>query len=430
MTLSAGSVSIFWGNDAEGWRFSAESTDNSSIDMINSIDVNPMRICLYTNTAFPDMGGQEMVVDELARQYQLAGHSVVVFCPDVPQATGYDRTLPYPVVRHQRFFSTRWLVSWYAYALKKLHQHHQFDVIHCHNVYPSAYLALKVRQQGGPPVAVTSHGGDVREDNPRFTKRGLRERHRQVVTQADALISIGPFTTEGFLRLGASSDRIHQITNGVHVREFAERVNRPQSLPTALQADAFYLFLGRLAHRKGVDVLLRALSHLQQQSPGSSPVQLAIGGDGIERPALEQLARKLGIADHVTFLGKVQGDIKRWLLQNARSIVMPTREWEALPMVLLEAHAAGCPIIASDAPGLLGLIADNTTGWVTPREDHQVLARQIHLVNSMSREARQSIGRAGQHKAWQFDWPAIARQHLDLFARLSSSKQASSCHAA
>jgi glycogen(starch) synthase len=377
-----------------------------------------MRICLYTNTAFPDMGGQETVVDELARQYQSAGHSVIVFCPDGPQATAYDRTLPYPVVRHQRFVSTRWLMSWYAFALKKLHQRHQFDVIHCHNVYPSAYLALLVRQQGGPPVAVTSHGGDVRQDNPRFTKPGLRERHQWVVKQADALISIGPFTTEGFERLGATPDRIHHITNGVHVRGYAEQVTRPSNIPASLQTDGYYLFLGRLAHRKGVDVLLKAVAWLREQAPASTPVQVAIGGDGTERAPLEQLAQSLGIANQVSFLGKVQGDTKRWVLQNARSIVMPTREWEALPMVLLEAHAAGCPVIASDAPGLLGLVDEEVTGWVTPREDHRALAACLQKVNALSAEARQQIGQAGQQKAWQFDWPTIAKQHLELFASL------------
>jgi glycosyltransferase involved in cell wall biosynthesis len=374
-----------------------------------------MRICLYTNTAFPDLGGQEMVVDELARQYQSAGHTALVLCPDRPHAHAFDRQLPYPVVRHPRFVSTRWLLSWYAWGLRRLQQRHQFDVIHCHNVYPSAYLALKVQEFGRPVVAVTSHGGDVRDDNPRFTKPGLRQRHEWVARQADALISIGPFTTEGFLRLGADPARLHHITNGVHVRGLAERVTRPATLPHNLQADGYYLALGRLAHRKGVDIILKAMAN--------SAIQLAIGGDGPERAALETLANELGIAHRVTFLGKVQGDSKRWLLQNARTIIMATREWEALPMVLLEAHAAACPVMASDAAGLRGLVEEGTTGWVTPREDHQALARAIARVEQLSLAERQAIGENGQRKAWQFDWPLIAQQHLQLFRTLLASQQ-------
>src|SRR5947208_1935301 len=127
-----------------------------------------MRICLYTNTAFPSVGGQEMVVDELARQFQQMGHSVVLLCPEPPhELQSKDQDFPYHIVRHPRFVSTRWLVSWYELALKRLFREFKYDIIHCHNVYPNGYLAVRHKHRGGPPVVITSHGGDVRTDNPR-----------------------------------------------------------------------------------------------------------------------------------------------------------------------------------------------------------------------------------------------------------------------
>ncbi|HMP16484.1 MAG TPA: glycosyltransferase family 4 protein [Gemmatales bacterium] len=375
-----------------------------------------MNICLFTNTAFPDMGGQEMVVDELARQYLQAGHQVWVYCPAHAEAAKWDSTSPYPVIRHPRHVSTRWLLSWYAWAFQRLIHRYSLDIVHCHNVYPSAYVALLARKQGKPIVAVTSHGGDVRQENPRFDKPGLRRRHAWVIEQADALISISPFTTEGYWRLGAFPERIHQIPNGVHVSDLSTPVNRPDTLPSTLQTGRFHLFLGRLAHRKGVDVLLHAISLLQNQ--GQAPWSLAIGGDGPERDALQQLAQKLGLQANTHFLGKVQGDTKRWLLQNAACIIMPTREWEALPMVLLEAHAAGCPVIASDAPGLLGLVEEGVTGWVVPRDNHITLAERIQFVQHLSHQQRQHVGLQGKQKSHQFNWPYIAQQHVSLFERL------------
>lgn len=102
-----------------------------------------MRICLYTETALPKIGGQEMVVDALARQFQTLGHHVVLFTqpPRRPLQTN-DETLPYPVVRHPRFLSTRRLVGWYRLWLERLHRRERFDVLHCHSTHPCGYLAV------------------------------------------------------------------------------------------------------------------------------------------------------------------------------------------------------------------------------------------------------------------------------------------------
>jgi teichuronic acid biosynthesis glycosyltransferase TuaC len=359
------------------------------------------------------MGGQEVVVDELARQFQTQGHDVVVCCPDHRDARSFDRTASYQVIRHPRFVSTRWLLSWYAHSFRKLHVRHRFDVVHCHSVYPSGYLALFNREKHPPVVAITSHGGDVRVDNPRFAKPGLMERHRKAVAQADALIAIGPFTEEGFLRLGATQDRIHRIGNGVHLHHA-----QPQASTTvhpALQHKRFHLFLGRLAHRKGVDVFLRAIAEAKRQG---NTLTVAVGGDGEERAKLEHLAHELGIAGQVHFLGRVEGEKKQWLLQNARSIVMPTREWEALPMVLLEAYASGCPVISSDAPGLLGLVQQDTTGWVTPRENHLALAERLRYVDRLPDDRLIAMGLQAKEQARQYDWSHIGQQHLNLFESL------------
>src|SRR5688500_13126854 len=101
-----------------------------------------MRICLYTDTALPKIGGPDMVVDALARQYQAFGHDVSVLAPHPRRPLrARDEALPYPVERHPRFFSTRFLVPWYRWCLLGHHRRRPFDVLHCHGLYPSAYLA-------------------------------------------------------------------------------------------------------------------------------------------------------------------------------------------------------------------------------------------------------------------------------------------------
>lgn len=383
-----------------------------------------MRICLYTNTAFPSIGGQEAVVDELARQYQHAGHDVCLFCPDPPGSlTTSDAQFPYQIVRHPRHVSTRWFVNWYEMALNRLHRDFKYDLIHCHNVYPNGYLAVRHKLRGGPPVVITSHGGDVRADNPRFKKPGLHQRHRLAVQGADALVSIGAFTDQGFLRLGANPDKMHSISNGVHVKEYAKTVSRPNGIPPHIKQQDYYLFLGRLVHLKGVDVLLHAAAlQLQHADKDAKLPHVVIGGDGQERTALEQLMHKLGLAQRVTFLGSVKGDTKRWLLQNAQALVITSREREAFPMVLLEGFASGCPVIASDAPGLDGLVADGHTGWVVPRNNPQALMTRLSTLEQLSSQNK-DIVKECRLIAKDHDWPTIAARHLELFNHLTHQKQ-------
>ncbi|MBL8823984.1 MAG: glycosyltransferase family 4 protein [Planctomycetia bacterium] len=382
-----------------------------------------MRICLFTNTAFPCMGGQEMVVDELARQFMQAGHEPVMLCPVPP--TGYrasDSQYPYPVVRHPKYVSTKWLVEWYRLSLYWTVRKYRSDVVHCHNVYPNGYLAVLERLRGGPPVVITSHGGDVREDNPRYRNRGLRERHQFAVQHADALVSIGPFTDQGFRSLGARPEQLHSIPNGVHAGPYSQPVDRPAELPVQLQSQQYLLFLGRLMPRKGVDVLLRALALWRDRFSGSTIPMLAVGGDGLERPALEKLTAELKLQQNVIFLGTVKDARKLWLLQNARLLMMPTREWEAFPMVLLEGFAAGCPVVASDAPGLKELITPGKTGWVVPRENPEALAEKLHQLWQQPALTR-GISSTVQAFAQQCDWPVIACRHLELFESVVKSSQ-------
>src|ERR1043166_373858 len=114
-----------------------------------------MRICLYTNTALPCMGGQELVVDALARQFLSRGHEAIVLCPEPPSKWRNKKNeLPYRVERHRRFVSTRWFVEWYGAKLRRLTRASKIDVVHCHNVYPNGYLAVRERLNGGPPVVM------------------------------------------------------------------------------------------------------------------------------------------------------------------------------------------------------------------------------------------------------------------------------------
>jgi glycosyltransferase involved in cell wall biosynthesis len=371
-----------------------------------------MRICFYTETALPKVGGQELVVDALAREFLALGHQPTVLAPRQKGTRPADHEFPYPVIRHPRFISTRRLVNWYRHFLIRANDRQRFDVIHCHSVYPCGYLAGLARDRLATPIVVTSHGGDVREGNRRLMKRGLPQRHTLGVQMADATIAISRFTRDGFLRLYPQATNIIDIPNGVHLAPFAVQASRPSDLDPAIQSEEYLFFLGRLARRKGVDVLLDALAQMRERK-----IKLVIGGDGAERPALEEQSQKLGLTDRVLFVGAVAGAKKTWLLQNARSLVMPSREWEAFPLVLLEAYAAGRPVVATAIPGLIDLIQPDRTGLMVPPESAAELATALDRIVADRALARR-YGAEAARLAPQYSWRTIAERHIALYREL------------
>lgn len=377
-----------------------------------------MRICLYTGTALPKLGGQEMVVDALARHLLELGHEPVVLAPRPRRPVVVeDHALPYPVERHPRFYSSRYFVGWYRHWLLKTHRRYGLDVLHCHSVYPCGYLAALCRARIGVPTVITSHGGDVRWGNARLAKPMVYARHVQALAAAEALVAISRFTAEGYARLcPVAADRIVRIPNGVDLAPYASLARRPEHLPAVIKPGRFVLFLGRLHRRKGVDVLLDAWQQLPATLPHGT-AQLVVAGDGEEQSSLAEQARQCGIANQVCFVGRVAGDAKTWLLQNALVLVMPSREWEAFPLVLLEAQAAGTPVVGTRIPGLEDLVVPGHTGWLVDAERPAALAAT--LAEALDRPDRtRALGDRARAAAQNYAWHAITRRHVQLYEHL------------
>jgi len=374
-----------------------------------------MRICLYTSTAFPNLGGQEVVVDALARHLVALGHEPTVLAP---QPRMFRRTnepaTSYPVARHLRFWSMRRGVEIFQRALVQLHRRQQFDVIHCHGIYPTAYLAALSKATLGVPIVATSHGEDVEATNLHLGEPLLLERYRLALAQADAFIAISEHTRQGFCRLGVDRSRISEIPNGVDLGTFAKRVERPATLP---DTGEYVLFLGRLETRKGVHVLLEAWAQLRAHRH----VTLFIAGDGSQRSNLERQANAARL-ERVRFLGTCTGDTKKYLLQNAIASVVPSVGWESFGLTVIEAQAAGRAVICSDLLGMRDLVQPGQTGWRVPPGDVASLRNALdEALQNRSETTR--IGQAAAQAVQKYDWRQIARRHAELYQQLQPGGQ-------
>ncbi|HZZ44653.1 MAG TPA: glycosyltransferase family 4 protein [Tepidisphaeraceae bacterium] len=386
-----------------------------------------MHICLYTETALPKLGGQQIAIDHLARHLTSLGHSITLLTqPPRSPLIANDADLPYTVIRHPRYLSTTHLLSWYKRHLLRLHQQKPIDILHCHSLYPTGYLASLAKPQlhrppfsgaaVGPrvPLILTSHGGDVRPVGGLLARKPrLLPRYVRAVQSADALVAISRFTRDGYLRFDpACSPRIHDIPNGVDLAQFAQPAPRPADLDPAIQPHNYLLFIGRLTRQKGVDILLQATPLLKSHEN----LRILIVGVGPDEENLRFLAGS-GEVFKTYFLGAQTGLRKTWLLQNALCTILPSRDFEAFGLVALESYASARPIIASNLPGLADLVHPHQTGLLVPPESPPALAAAIQLFLDNPTSAT-TMGQAGLAFAQSYDWRQIALQHVKLYESL------------
>ncbi len=180
---------------------------------------------------------------------------------------------------------------------------------------------------------------------------------------------------------------IPNVTGGLTVEPAAGREGEP----------GYLLFVGRLRIRKGVEVLLEALRDLRTRRPAAV---LRIAGDGEHRERLERRAAELGLRDEpeeaVSFLGTCDAGRVRRLLADAAALVVPSI-YEGMPLVVLEAMAAGVPVVASAVSGIPEVVVDGETGWLVPPEDPRALEQALEEVLARPQEARRR-GEAGRRR--------------------------------
>lgn len=209
-------------------------------------------------------------------------------------------------------------------------------------------------------------------------------------------------------------ERLRLVRGGIDVERItnAPAMDRP-SLGLALD-DRLILWAGRLDPVKGLDVLLRAIHQLDP----IHRAQLFLVGDGPERDGLERLMNQLEIQDRVRFLGS-RSDVPSLLLA-ADLFVFPSRT-EGLPNALLEAMAAGLPIVTADVAGCRDLIEHHRTGWLVPFGNPAALAGAMAEL-LRNREFARQLGLAAQHEVrtkWNLvatwnDYEAIYREILGM----------------
>lgn len=168
--------------------------------------------------------------------------------------------------------------------------------------------------------------------------------------------------------------------------------------------------MGRLVRQKGFDILIEAFAPLAAQFPEWS---VAIWGEGPERAALEDQYRCLGLSGRVSLMGQTSAPEQAFA--QADIFALPSR-WEGFPNVLLEAMAAGLPVVAADCPMGPGEIIRNGTDGLTVTPDNPEALRNALMKLMNDPALRANMGKTARHVTESYSVPRIMRQWDELIA--------------
>lgn len=261
------------------------------------------------------------------------------------------------VVEHPRFFLIPKIGMRFAPGawtrgcrgiLQQLHSTAKIDLLDAHYLYPDCIAAVRLAREMRIPVTVSARGTDGHLIG---NMSGPRDLIREACLAASAVIAVSEALGEQLAEIGVPRGKINIVKNGVDVDAFAPR---PGAAAKRLGPGRVMLGVGRLVKAKGWHLAIDALANLCIRFPD---LNLYIAGRGVEHGRLAAQAISRGVADRVHFLGEVAHENIPQLLWGADRLLLPSFR-EGHPNVVMEALAAGVPVIATKSGGIPEIIND------------------------------------------------------------------------
>jgi glycosyltransferase involved in cell wall biosynthesis len=389
--------------------------------------MNALRLVLVTRRFWPLVGGAEMVMANLADEFSTQGHQVRIVTarwePHWPRELVHREV---PVTRLPNPPQRGWGTVRYMTALWRWLRRHgtEMDGVIVSMLKHDAYTAVGALRRSGVPVILRAEGGGKGGDCHWQSKARFGRRIRRRCRDADAVVAPSMAIRDELLA-EYPEDRVHFIPNGVRVPPPRDRARQPAArralaevnFDLATDAEApVVVYTGRLHRAKGLRELVVAWPRVLRQFPAA---RLWLVGEGPDRDELYDLILDRDVRGRVLMPGAF--DAVDEILQAADLFVLPSHE-EGMSISLLEAMAAGVPVVATDIPGNRKLIRDGEHGLLVPPRNPDALAAAI-LQQLRQRILGQAYAEAARRRVEQeFSLASMAERHLQLIRSARASK--------
>jgi glycosyltransferase involved in cell wall biosynthesis len=375
-----------------------------------------VNLLLFSPTFAPDRGGAESLAEDLGALLAGQGHAVSVVTqsdadpgvvPDAPERSRGMQVwrVPVPPPHWPLLASPSVLVAdlrlsrWYRGLLAR----QGIEAVCLARVDESCRHLLRVTRACGVRLSVYLHGGELRDLQRRWPRARLVL--RRALRDAAAVVAVSEeLRSEAAAFAPEDAAKVRVVPNGIDVR--AVRSTPPIAWPRP-----YVLFAGRLEPVKNAAFAIDAFGQVARRV---APLDLLIVGTGSEAPVLAGQARLEGVADRVHFLGPRDRAEVWGLMRGAHCVVVPSRA-EGHPLVVLEAWAAGVPVLASAVKGLRDLVGPDS-GALFDLEDPARLAALLVRFTLGDPEVTAIRARLAALDCGAFDLAASLPAHLEAIA--------------
>jgi len=365
-----------------------------------------MKIAQVCPFFLPVVGGVGANVYHTSREFIEKGHEVHVFTSDSlkdgKRADKLEETIDgIHIHRCKHWFHLGKFASFWPDVYKKLMEG-EFDVIHSHNLgQPHCFFAAMAAKKKKIPHFLTTHASFLGQGQRGPLGRMIASLNFHIFGRISLknshVISISEWEREHLKKLGVKKFEI--IPNGVPESYF-NRIKK-NDFEKRHKVRDFILFIGRIEKRKGPDIILEVAEKMPERD------FVIIGPDGGMADELRGEMRM-----NVRLLGRVGEEEKIKALQAAKIFLLPSRR-EGLPLSIIEAMAAGLPIVATSTDGIPYVVQEGENGFLTEYADVEKICKSIKLLEN--RENYKRISGNNTKKAKDYTWKKIAERLLELY---------------
>ena len=379
-----------------------------------------MRIGMMADAYKPYVSGITNYIDLNKRTLESAGHEVFVFTfgdmdyqDDEPRVF---RSPGVPLADTGFYLSLR-----YKTAVKKLLQ--TMDVVHVHHPFLSGRLALRYCRPKQIPVIFTNHTRYDLYAQARLplmpvevSQSMLQAYMPDFCSAVDMVISPSP-GMEKILRQYGVNGSIEVVPNGVDLHRFHGAQPLPRSEFGYADDDILLVYAGRIAPEKNLEFLIQSFAGVSRLIPN---VHLLIvgGGQKEHEEALRPVPGELGIKDRVHFTGMIPYDQLPSYLAMC-DVFVTASVTEVHPLSVIEAMAAGLPIVGIDSPGVGDSVVDGESGLLSTEEIASYTAKLTYLC--MSRDLQKRMGTAAREASQQYSIERTMKIMLQHYNRLTQN---------
>jgi glycosyltransferase involved in cell wall biosynthesis len=293
------------------------------------------------------------------------------------------------------------------------------QLVHAHQYTPYAYITAARLLGRRPPVLFTEHGRFF----PDVSSTKRRWFNRLMTSRRDRLVAVGSAVKRALIdNEGLLAERIEIVYNGVASIPASLSDDRRANLRREFGApnDEFViLHVARLDPIKDHSTALQAFARAVAQTP---QLRLVLVGDGPERPRIEREIADLRLQSSVTMLGQ-RGDVSELL--SAADAFLLTSVSEGLPVTIIEAMAAGLPVVSTNVGGVPEIIDDGDTGLLAPAGDGPAIAAALVRLSQDAALRTRLAERGRERAASRFSEQQMMQRYDRLYAELTKDRRAS-----